>query len=359
MIGYKAFDENLRCQEFQYKVGETYEMDEPPIPCERGFHFCKTLRDVYLYYPMTYATRICRVEATGDIIDGGGGLKYCTNKITIQEEITDICEKTGNTSTTSTGYFNEGVHNTGNFNCGDYNSGNYNIGTENTGVGNRGNFNSGHHNLGINNTGDYNRGNHNAGDRNIGSGNAGNYNVGNNNSGDWNCGCQLGGCFNTMDRPEPTIMMFNKPTNITFSEWRHSDACRILNTSPMKGTVWVHSTNMTTEEKQLYTTHERMGGYLRGTLDNETHRDMQRWWNRLHDNDKVAIMTLPNFDKEIFKECTGIDIDEDPYIDTAIDLKDTGTLRDPKSDFMIHARRLFLRVSDSSSENTDDTEGGV
>lgn len=34
----------------------------------------------------------------------------------------------------------------------------------------------------------------------------------------------------------------------------------------------------------------------------------QPWWNNLKYKDKKAILELPNFDKDIFKEITGIDV---------------------------------------------------
>lgn len=32
------------------------------------------------------------------------------------------------------------------------------------------------------------------------------------------------------------------------------------------------------------------------------------WWNKMSDKNKALIQTIPNFDKDIFKEITGIDI---------------------------------------------------
>ena len=85
MIGYKAFDKDLKCRNFQYEIGKTYEMEEEPIICERGFHFCENPIDVFGYYEFTKNIRICKVEALGTIIQEG--TKYVTNKIKILEEI--------------------------------------------------------------------------------------------------------------------------------------------------------------------------------------------------------------------------------------------------------------------------------
>ena len=47
MKGYKAFNNDMTCRGFQYKVGKTYEMAKKPIPCKQGFHFCKSIADYF------------------------------------------------------------------------------------------------------------------------------------------------------------------------------------------------------------------------------------------------------------------------------------------------------------------------
>lgn len=69
MKGYKAFDSNMRCRGFQYKVGETYTIDGEIVPCVRGFHFCSTPGDCFLYYPF-FQSLLCEVEAGGKILKG-------------------------------------------------------------------------------------------------------------------------------------------------------------------------------------------------------------------------------------------------------------------------------------------------
>ena len=103
MKGFKGFDKNLCCRGFQYEVGKTYEMEEEPILCEKGFHFCETLGQAENYYPLvdhyvifnycpsvTYYTevRFCEVEAIGKIVqDGAPYKKMATNKIKIVREL--------------------------------------------------------------------------------------------------------------------------------------------------------------------------------------------------------------------------------------------------------------------------------
>lgn len=131
MKGYKAFNKYLTCKGMQYKVGEIFEMDENPICCERGFHFCKNIADVYKFYEASDNTRICEVEALGSIVTDDD-VKYCTNKIKIIKEIRSKAIKHCNVNKTDAGYYNSGDYNSGNCNSGDYNSGNYNSGYCNT-----------------------------------------------------------------------------------------------------------------------------------------------------------------------------------------------------------------------------------
>lgn len=71
MKGYKAFYFDLTCRPtdmaaFQYEIGVTYKIEEHPIICERGFHFCQVLDEIYEYYPARFDIRVCEVEALGD-----------------------------------------------------------------------------------------------------------------------------------------------------------------------------------------------------------------------------------------------------------------------------------------------------
>ncbi|MFA5056551.1 MAG: hypothetical protein WC485_00425 [Opitutaceae bacterium] len=64
MKGYKGFDNNLRCNEFQYAVGGTYEHDGNVILCASGFHFCENPLDVFAYYRPA-DSRYAEVETDG------------------------------------------------------------------------------------------------------------------------------------------------------------------------------------------------------------------------------------------------------------------------------------------------------
>ena len=115
MIGYKAFNNDLTCRGFQYEVGQTYSMNEKPIPCERGFHFCKSIAETYDFYPTADTTRICKIEALGEV-QTDDDKKYCTNMIKIIEEITEDWECKGNSNSSNSGDCNSGDCNSGLFN---------------------------------------------------------------------------------------------------------------------------------------------------------------------------------------------------------------------------------------------------
>ena len=97
--------------------------------------------------------------------------------------------------------------------------------------------------------------------------------------------------------------MFNKPTEITFAEWRNSRACRLLNRIDLRPTEFIWPSNMTDEEKAAHPEWETTGGYLKKLDTSECCHD---WWMNLSMEEKCAIQNMPNFDAEIFKEITGI-----------------------------------------------------
>ena len=66
--------------------------------------------------------------------------------------------------------------------------------------------------------------------------------------------------------------------------------------------------DMTDEEKNSYPEAEITGGYLKKLNKFECSIN---WWHNLSDEEKAVITAIPNFDKEIFKEITGVDIDEE------------------------------------------------
>lgn len=301
MKGYKAFSGNLTCRNMQYEIGKEYAIEDKPIPCKQGFHFCETIADCYEFYPMSEDTRICKVEAKGEIRKDG--MKYVTNKIKILEEITDKNIKKGNEGNNNSGYRNKGHDNSGDWNNGAHNSGNKNKGYNNSGDRNIGYFNSGENNVGDCNSGDNNMGNHNSGFANIGYKNSGNHNTGDLNSGEWNSGNRNSGVFNT--QINPTIKMFDKESTWTYNDWIKSKARRIMERCPINYNYTVFPEDMTEEEERNHPEYKTTGGFL-DTIKVTT-EERQGWWDNLSEDDKNEIKALPNFDEKKFCECVGIE----------------------------------------------------
>ena len=68
--------------------------------------------------------------------------------------------------------------------------------------------------------------------------------------------------------------------------------------------AWVWDDDMTDKEKERHPEYLVTHGFLKH-IEKETERQM--WWDGLSDRKKDIVMQLPNFDKGIFKEITGID----------------------------------------------------
>ena len=254
MKGFKVFTSDWTCRGFQFEVGKTFTEDVTPVCCDRGFHFCTKALDCFEYYDFDPDNKVAEVEALGDIDTQDDDSKCSTNKIHIIREITwqEVLDLV------NSGKACTGLCNSGNCNSGDWNSGSYNSGS---------------------------------------------YNRGDCNSGDWNKTCFSNGCFNT---ESPKIFLFNKPSDWTYRDWFKSEARYILMDCPSNVLSWICDDDMTDEEKEQHSEYSVTGGFLK-RIEKETGRQM--WWDSLLDRDKTIVMNLPNFDKDIFKEITGIDVE--------------------------------------------------
>ena len=256
--GYKVFNSDWTCRGFQYEVGKIFEEDVTPSCCDRGFHFCLKASDCFNYYKFCSDNKVAEVVALGDVDYADANTKCCTNRIRIVREIPwdEVLR-----------IVNEGKDCTG-----------------------------------LCNTGNQNTGNQNTGNRNTGDWNTGDWNTGDCNTGDWNRSSFNAGCFNT---EEQKVTMFNKPSDWTYRQWLNSDARYLLNQIPKSVVEWVCSSDMTDEEKAAHPTHETTGGYLKVLDESECG---QLWWDGLNEQQREVIFSLPNFDPDIFEQCTGIKV---------------------------------------------------
>ena len=270
--GYKVFNPDWTCRNFQYKVGETFIYNGNIDMCGKGFHFCQKASDCFYYYTFDSRNKVAEVEAIGLVETRDD--KSVTDKIKIVREI----EWQELLTIVNEGKNCTGLCNTGNHNTGDRNTGNWNAG-------------------------DWNIGDCNAGDYNTGNWNIGNYNIGNCNAGNWNSTNYSTGFFNSEQQP---IYMFNKPTNMKRDDVYELTGIQILNCN-YKNSWWIYAENMTPEEKAAHPEYKTIGGYLK-TVDFKTACRMM--WDKLDEEKRQAVMELPNFDTKVFEEITSINVNE-------------------------------------------------
>jgi len=161
--GYKATNGDMKCNNFQFKLGKVFIHDGELEMCKSGFHFCIYPSGIWSFYDDAN-TRVFEVEAY-DVLDkregDGAEVKMVAKKIKFVREVKiggyrNTCYR--NTGYRNTGYRNTGYSNTGNSNTGNSNTGYRNTGDWNTGYRNTGNSNTGNSNTGYRNTGDWNTG---------------------------------------------------------------------------------------------------------------------------------------------------------------------------------------------------------
>ena len=282
---YKVFEPDWTCRDYDFKdeksnaIGTTHKIEGQIRICDHGFHYCPKLVDCFNYYDFDSKNKVAEIEVIGDFKDGNNG-KEVTSEFKIIRELTwfEVLE-----------LVNIGTDNTGYRNSGDQNSGNWNSG----------NWNSGYRNSGDQNSGDQNSGNWNSGNQNSGDQNSGNWNSGDQNSGNWNSGYQNSGNFNTIT-PD-TILVFNKECKV--SNWENAIKPDFIYFDYLTKFIW--SSGMTEQEKEEHPEHECLEGYLKKMT---YHEAFKYSWENADKEDRKLVLDLPNFDNEIFKEISGIDV---------------------------------------------------
>ena len=87
MIGYKGFDKDFKCRDFQFEVGKEYEHDGEVKLCKSGFHFCENPQGVFGHYPPGNGSRFAIVEADGVSDERESDSKRVAKKLKIKSEI--------------------------------------------------------------------------------------------------------------------------------------------------------------------------------------------------------------------------------------------------------------------------------
>ena len=111
------------------------------------------------------------------------------------------------------------------------------------------------------------------------------------------------------------MRLFNKELEMTVSEFYNNYS--LYADIPLNR--WIDKENMTEEEKQNVKGWSEMGGYLK-TL--EFKEACKIWWNE-NPKEHDRFLSLPGFDSEIFKEITGIDVNEADEVDVTVEGKTT------------------------------------
>jgi len=209
-----------------------------------------------------------------------------------------------------------GDRSTGNWSTGDYSTGNWSTGDRSTGYGSTGYRSTGYRSTGNHSTGHYSTGNLSTGNCSTGNLSTGNCSTGNcstgNHStgyrstghystGDWSISNYSTGHFSTIDYSG--FGAFNKPC--THKEWNEAKKPEFLYFSL---TEWINSDNMTAEEKELNPTYKTTGGYLKVYGYREA---WKKAYAEATPEEIELLKALPNFDPEVFKEISGIDINKE------------------------------------------------
>ena len=197
---------------------------------------------------------------------------------------------------TSTGNCSTGNRSTGDWSTGDWSTGNCSTGYRSTGDWSTGDWSTGNCS-----TGNRSTGYRSTGDWSTGNRSTGNCSTGNRSTGDWSISSYSTGHFSTVDYSG--FGSFNK--ECTKKEW---DSATIPTFLCLDLTEWISSNNMTDQEKNNNQSHQFTGGYLKEYTYKEAWANA---WKKATDEDKELLYKLPNFDKDVFKEISGIDIDKD------------------------------------------------
>ena len=258
--GFKGFDQDLTCRDFQYEVGKTYQHEGKVLLCDSGFHFCKNVRDIDEFYSLK-CSRICEIEADGII--KCAGTKYACSKIRIVRELS----KEEVLAQVNIGYDNIGLFNIGDGNVGDGNVGDRNVGDRNLGDGN-------------------------VGDRNLGNGNVGDGNLGNGNVGDGNVGefCSCDNSSGIFMSRRISYEAFNKSLSVNeYSLLKISKGFNIL------------------KRFKLYSFKDRLSKEKPKQRVYLSYKESWRmFWQTLTPKEKLAVKRMPHFDAQVFYEITGI-----------------------------------------------------
>ena len=97
------------------------------------------------------------------------------------------------------------------------------------------------------------------------------------------------------DEEDMNIRIFNKPSGMSLREFRSSEYAKALASVPFRLIELVE------DETKIE------GYYIKKHLYKEA---CANWWNKLSDEAKETIKSIPNFDEKVFENITGIKVEK-------------------------------------------------
>ncbi|ELV7528448.1 hypothetical protein QMU90_002309, partial [Edwardsiella ictaluri] len=88
IVTFKGFDKNLKCRDFQFEIGKTFEHEGKVEACCSGFHTCECPFDVFGYYPPADSRFAETISSGVTSREEGGDTKIASASITIKAELT-------------------------------------------------------------------------------------------------------------------------------------------------------------------------------------------------------------------------------------------------------------------------------
>jgi len=85
--GYKGFNKDFKCRDYQFKVGKTAIHKGDIRLCESGLHFCEHPLDIFTYYPPS-ESRYAEVDAEGVSAQRSDDSKRVAKRLHIKAELT-------------------------------------------------------------------------------------------------------------------------------------------------------------------------------------------------------------------------------------------------------------------------------
>ena len=190
--------------------------------------------------------------------------------------------------TNNIGIGSTGDSSTGDSSTGDSSTGNYSTGDRSTGYWSTGDSSTGYWSTGDSSTGNYSTGKYSTGD----------WSAGKYSTGDWSISDYSTGHFSTVDYSG--FGAFDKPC--TPEEWDEASKPGYMYFDLTK---WVDEDHMTETEKEEHPEYKTTEGFLKVYDYKEA---WQNAWDGASDEEKKQTFELPNFDAEVFKKITGIDV---------------------------------------------------